>query len=340
MNVPKVKYEIVYNGKNITENILRFVKAFTYTDKSQGEADEIEIILEDSEGLWSNDWYPVKGDTVTARIITINGVLECGTFTVDELSGSGGNDGSAFTLKAIAAAITKKLRTKNSYAHENKTLKSIASTIAAKHELKVVGKIDNVIIERITQYNETDLNFLRRLANDYGYTFSIRDSQMIFTNIYEIEDRQAALTINRNEIISYSISDKTNKTYHSATVMHHNKKKKKVFTYTYQENRPAYNGVNSDTLQLKIRAENQQQAMLKAKAALYNKNSLQQEGTIEMPGNIYAIAGNACEFIGVGRFSGRYYIHGSTHSVSPDNGYMTSLQIKRIGLVLKSKEKS
>lgn len=340
MNVPIVRYDLIYNGKNITQSILQYVLSFTYTDKAQGEADELEISMEDVDGLWKNEWYPSKGDKVTARIITINGTLECGTFTVDELSGSGNSEGDMFTLKAIAAPITKALRTKNSYAHENKTLKAIANTIAAKHGLKVVGKIDNIIIDRVTQYRETDLNFLRRLASDYGFTFSIRDSQMIFTNIYEIEDRTAALTISKNELTAWQVSDKTNKTYQKATVAHHNPKKKKVFTYTYQENRPAYNGVTSETLHLKVRASNQQQAMLKAKAALYNHNSLQQEGTLEMPGNIYAIAGNACEVDGIGRFSGKYYIHGSTHTVTKDGGYTSNLQIKRIGLVLKSKEKS
>lgn len=340
MNVPRVQYEIIYNGKDITADIKQHVKSFSYTDKAQGEADELEIILEDVEGLWKNEFYPTKGDTVSAKIFDANGTLDCGIFTVDELSAEGGEDGDTFTIKALAAYITKPLRTRSNYAHENKTLREIANTVAAKHGLKLIGKIEEVRLERCTQYNETDLSFLKRLAFEFGYTFSIRAEQLIFASIYEIEDREAALTINRSEVISYSIQDKTNTTYQSATVKHHNPKTKKLHLYTYDETRPAYNGVKSDTLQLTVKAENQQQAMLKARAALYNKNSLQQEGTISMPGNIYAIAGNAIEFIGAGRASGRYYIHSSTHTVDPDGGYLTGTDIKRIGLVLKSKEKA
>jgi phage protein D len=339
MNVPQVQYEIIYNGKDITADIKPHVKKFTYTDKAQGEADEIEIVLEDVDGLWKNEWYPLKGDTVSAKIIDVNGTLDCGVFTVDELTSEGSEDGDTFTIKGVAAHVTKPLRTRNNFAHENKTLREIANTIAAKHGLKLTGTIEEIRLERLTQYNETDLSFLKRLAWEFGYTFSVRADQLIFTSVYEIEDREAALEINRNEIISFSIADKTNTTFKSATVKHHSPKRKKLFTYTYNETRPAFNGVRSDSLQLTVKAENQQQAMLKARAALYNANSLQQEGTVSMPGNIYAIAGNAAEFVGAGRCSGRYYIHGSTHTVDPDGGYTTDIEIKRIDLVLKSREK-
>jgi len=102
MNVPKVLYEVVYNGKNITQDILPHVISFSYSDKSQGEADELEITLEDSEKIWQNEWYPTKGDTVSSKIIDINGTLDCGTFTVDEITGNGSIEGDTFTIKALA----------------------------------------------------------------------------------------------------------------------------------------------------------------------------------------------------------------------------------------------
>lgn len=89
-----------------------------------------------------------------------------------------------------------------------------------------------------------------------------------------------------------------------------------------------------------VQADNKQQAELKAKAALYKVNSLQQEGTVEISGNILATAGNNCELAGLGVFSGLYYINRSTHSISKDGGYATSLEIKRVGLIEKKKQKA
>jgi phage protein D len=340
MIVPKAAYEIIYNGTNITGNILPYTISFSYTDKSKGEADEIELLLEDSDKLWQNEWYPTKGDKVSAKIFYMGNTLDCGTFVVDEITGSGSAEGDLIAIKGIAAGINKKIRTKLSSAHENKTLREIANTIAAKHGFTVHGKIADVRLGRETQYKETDLQFLNRLANEYGYTFSVRDSKLTFTNIFDIENKENALTILRNEMISWSIGDKTSKTYAAVKISYHNAKQRKVITHTQTEKEKSYQLSKVDTLEIRVRAENEQQAEVKSKVALYRANSLQQEGTIEMPGNILAVAGNNCEIQGIGVFSGKFYLESSTHQVTRDGGYVSSLAVKRVGLIEKKKQKT
>ena len=340
MNAPKAQYEILYNGTNITGSILPFVINFSYTDKSKGEADEIELQLEDTDKLWQNEWYPTKGDTLQANIFVLGQELNCGVFTVDEIVSEGTKDGGdVISIKGIAAGINKKIRTRNSYAHENKTLREIANTIAAKHGLSVQGRIIDVRIARETQYNETDLHFLHRIADEYGYTFSIRDKLLIFTNIFEIETKTEALTIKRAEMISRSITDKTSKTYKAVKISHHNPKQRKVITHEQRESEPAYKDAKSDTLVIHLRAENSQQAEIKSKVALYRANSLQQSGNVSIPGNILALAGNNCEVTGCGVFSGKYHISQSTHNVSKDSSYITDLELKRTGLIETKKHK-
>lgn len=339
MNVPKAQYEIIYNGKNITGSIMPFVRSVTYTDKTKAEADEIEIEVEDTQGLWANEWYPQKGDTIAARITLLSQVLECGTFTIDEITGSGSIEGNVMSIKGIAAGINKKIRTKNCYAHENKKLREIVNTIAAKHGLTVVGKISDVRIGRETQYNETDLHFLQRLAASFGYTFSVRDKSLVFTDVFELEDKAEALNIKRTEMISWNITDKTADTYKNVHVSYHNPRDKKTITNTQKEGKAANETVKDDTLVIKKRVENEQQAEIKGKVALYLANTLQQSGTVEMPGNILALAGNNCTLEGIGFFSGKYHIVTSTHTVIPDSGYTTSLEVKRLGVIAKEKQK-
>ncbi|MEO6682175.1 MAG: hypothetical protein ABIN48_05060 [Ginsengibacter sp.] len=338
MTVPKVTYEIYYQGTNITGSILPYLISFSYTDKSKGEADELEITLEDSDQLWQNAWYPTKGDKISAKIFDLGKVLDCGTFTVDEIVSSISIDGDILSIKGIGAGINKAIRTKNSYAHENKTLREIANTIAAKHGLKLQGNIENVRIARETQYREHDLKFLQRLANDYGYTFSIRENLLIFTSVFELENKTEALTINRNEIISSEITDKTSNSFRAVKLSYHNPKEKTVITFEKKEDDPAFTGGKVDTLEIKLRAENKQQAEIKSKVALYNANSLQQEGNATILGNILALAWNNCTLLGRGVFSGNYYIRESSHLVEKDGGYTTSIDIKRTGLIEKEKK--
>jgi len=204
----------------------------------------------------------------------------------------------------------------------------------------VQGNIASVRIARVTQYRETDLKFLRRLSFEYGYSFSIRDSKLIFTNIFELENKNSALSIHRSELISYSITDKTSETFKGAKVSYHNPRQKKVISHEQSESVVAYQGAKVDTLELHVKAENQQQAELKGRVALYRANSLQQSGSIEMPGNTLAVAGNNCELQGIGMFSGQYYLDTSTHTVDRDGGYVTNGEVKRIGLVNKEKQKN
>jgi phage protein D len=340
MNVQPVKYEILYNGKNITGDIIQYVISLTYTDNSQGKADEMEIVLEDVANLWKNEWYPTKGDTITARIIhPEQGTLECGTFDIDEITGDAGDAGDTFTIKGIAAGIKKTIRTKKSYAHENKSLREIANHVASFHGLKLVGKIADVRIARVTQWQETDLKFLRRIAGDYGYTFSIRDKQLIFTSVFDLEKKEASFTLNRTEITSWSITDKTSNTYQAARVSFHHPRKKKTISHTTQEKDETHSSVKSDTLEIKVKAENEQQAEIKSRVALYRANSLQQEGSVSIPGNIYAVAGNNCELNGIGMFSGLYYLDSTTHTVDASGGYTSEISVKRVGLVGKAKQK-
>lgn len=93
-------------------------------------------------------------------------------------------------------------------------------------------------------------------------------------------------------------------------------------------------------MEIKVRAENKQQAEILGKVALYKANSLKQEGNVELPGNVFALAGNNCTLEGIGWFSGKFYIQTSTHSVDSDGGYSTGIEVKRIGMIDPNKQTS
>ena len=76
-------------------------------------------------------------------------LLNCGCFEIDEIEFQTPPD--TLTVKALATGITKALRQNNSVAYENKSLKQIANEIAKKHNLTLVGEIDDIRVERITQ---------------------------------------------------------------------------------------------------------------------------------------------------------------------------------------------
>ena len=268
MNLTQATYKILYNNKNITKDISDHLLQLTYTDKVTGESDELEINLEDSDLLWQNAWYPEKGASLLAEIEQDGVVLKCGNFTIDEIEmSSGRSSGDTVTIKAIAAGITKKLRTSRSTAHENKSLREIVNTIASANGLTVKGEIDTIIFERYTQYNKTDLNFLQHLANEYGYTFSIRDAVLTFTSMYTLEGHAHILTLDKTDLTGWSLKDKTSGIYKKASVRHHSPKKNKTINYDEFADDPDFTA--EDILFLRNKAENDQQAKAKAKSHLH-----------------------------------------------------------------------
>lgn len=330
--------KIVYNGKNITEDISRYLMELSYTDRLTGEADELEIVLEDKDSKWSNEWYPSKGSSLKIEFGYDNGqIIKPNAFELDEIVTSFNEQGDTIAIKALGASFLKnKIKTKRSHAHENKTLSEIVNTIAARYGLKVIGSIANITIGRITQKREKDITFLSRLASTYGYNFSIKDKKLIFEHIKSIENIKPGFSIDKTEIMGGTITDKSTLVFSAANVRSHNPNTNKVVTsgvtidqvqnkdkidFTYIKQGPTH--------EIRTKTENQQQGIAKAEAALHVFNGLQQTANISMPGNILALAGNNVNLTGFGINSGIWNILSSRHRIDPA-GYSTEIELKKV----------
>ncbi|MFR1034179.1 MAG: hypothetical protein ACLSFR_08400 [Alphaproteobacteria bacterium] len=77
-----------------------------------------------------------------------------------------------------------------------------------KHNLTLVGEIDDIRVERITQNKERDLTFLKTLAEQYGYIFKITDNQLVFYKTQKLIDAKSAKIINRTECSRINLREK------------------------------------------------------------------------------------------------------------------------------------
>ena len=315
-------FKIEYNQKDITKDVSNQVLNIEYTDYEHGQSDEITITFDDTQKLWQSSWIPSKGDSLRLYIgYESEKLLNCGVFEIDEIEFSTPPD--ILTVKAIATGITKSLRQNNSVAYENKTLKQIASEIAQKHSLTLVGEIEDVRVERITQNQERDLTFLKKLAEQYGYIFKIAEGNLVFYKTEKLTGADAAKILYRNDLSRISLTEKTSKNYKAVTVSYHSPKTGKKITATAKNEKC----VKGDTLKITERCENKQQALLKAKAALAKGNNTI-EGSIDLVGTPNLIAGLNVELKDLGYFSGKYHITQTRHFIDRTSGYGTSLEVK------------
>ncbi|ENH8845460.1 phage protein D [Salmonella enterica] len=341
--VPQPAYRLVYNQKDITHDVSVYVTSVTYTDKLSGESDEIQVDLEDSEGRWRDAWYPGKGDTLTLYMGCVGENLrECGTFSVDEIELSGPPDN--VSLRGLATSVTAALRTKNSRGFENTTLAAIAQRIAGKHHLQLQGQIEPLTLDRVTQYDETDLAFLKRLAGDYGYMVKVTHTHIIFSSLDALREAAPVFTFTRRDISRYSVRDTINRIYKGAKHRSQNSRTKQVVTYqadggestTTVSAATRGHSTSADTLTLSGRTGNQGTAARRTRAALNLKNQYQKVATLSMEGNVRLRAGHNVTLTGFGASDGKWLTGSVRHSMTRSGGYTMDVEVARGPVAKKS----
>ncbi|MCG9079481.1 contractile injection system protein, VgrG/Pvc8 family [Laribacter hongkongensis] len=343
--VPHPVFMLSYGQKNITNDITPYVLSVTYTDYLSGQSDELEVELEDADGRWINAWYPGKGDTLSLRIgYEAAPLLPCGTFEIDEIEFA--RPPSTVSIRGLATGIRKSVRTRTGRAYENTTLAAIAQRIARRNRLTLTGKIRDIRIDRVTQYQERDVEFLTRLAREYGYAFKIVGSKLVFTELADLRDGKAVATLRATDLISIRLRDKIKDVYQQAKVKYHNPKTKKLVVYgvkndgqvgevghtTAAAKKQSGSAASGDTLKLSTRSGSRAAAQAKAQAALDKANLQQTAGNLTLPGNPRLVAGTTFDLADCGKLDGRYLVESARHRIDRGGGYTTELEVKRAAL--------
>jgi phage protein D len=323
-------WEVIMNGRNVTADLTPYLLSVSYTDFVEGEADTLDIRLEDAEGKFRGSWYPIKGYTISLKFgYAGEPMRDCGAFEIDEIEGEGPPD--VIVIRAIAAGVKHPYRTHQGKAYEATTLAAIAQRVARRLKLQLVGKIEPITIRRVTQIHENDLTFMRRLAGEYGYAFSIKGSKMVFYKRSELRNSQATLVLSRGDLTRYHVKDKIMGVVREAQVSYHDAKTKRLKHYKVQDtDRAGKESASEDRLKLNVRVESEEQAKAKAKAALEEANIDATQLELTLSGNPKLVAGINFYLEGMGKFGGTYHVVRSRHDMDRGGGYRTELEAKRV----------
>lgn len=319
---------LTYQEINITADISAMVLSIGYTDYLSGLSGEVEVVIGDHDQRWQASWYPALGDELNLAIgYRDEGLLPCGNFQIDQLELSGPPD--TFTVRCLAAFITPAMRTLNSVGYEDQTLLGIARVIVQKYGLAVISAPDviDVSFGRVTQKQETDLTFLKRLAVEHGYDFTVRGSSLVFYARAALETIAPAQVVTRTDLESFEFRNRTHTTYRAAQVAYQNPTSKSLIFQSAAAIAPIPTG---DVLKVASRCENGQQASLKAQAAIRAHNMFFTEASLIMPGSIAMASGSTIGLSGFGEFDGTYLILVARHRIDRAHGYTTGLEVSRV----------
>lgn len=333
----RVEVRLVYEGADISRDIAPFLINLTYTDNAHGQDDDLQLTLEDREGLWRGDWFPTRGDRIQATLVSKNWNapnetirFPCGTFEVDEIECSG--PPTQVKIKAVSTPVTKSpKREKVTKAWEEIKLGEMAGEIAGKHGLSLVWESpEDPFFERKDQVEQDDLSFLKSLCEDAGLAVKTTDEQLVVFSEEEYERKPPVRTIafGLERMSSYRLRAKTAGTYKAAKVQYHDAVKSETFEVYTAEGKQI--GKTEEVLKVNQKVDSIDEAQRLGKKKLYDANKREMSGSFALMGDFGFVGGATVGLKGWGKFDGTWFIEKATHSVSKGGGYTTSLEI-RIG---------
>lgn len=166
------------NDRDITQNFSHRLISLTMTDKRGLEADQLDIQLDDSDGLLD---LPARGATLSLWLGWEGTPLEQkGNFTIDTIEFRGAPD--TLTIRGCSADFRGKLNVRREQSWHDTTIGAIVNTIAQRNRLtaSVAAELSSIAITHIDQSQETDAAFLTRLAERNGAFVSIKAGKVIF----------------------------------------------------------------------------------------------------------------------------------------------------------------
>ena len=336
-------YVIKYEGKDITGDLKYCLLSISYTDYLGGQSDELQLEFEDTDGRWIRAWYPEQGDALSLSVgDQFTGMVSWGSFEIAEIEYD--HPPSVVSIKALSTGITRANRTLQPKAYEKTTLAKIVRTIAARLKLSVTGTVADIQIERITQYQESDVEFLARLAREYGHTFKIVDKTLVFHANVELAKQEPVAVLNPADIKRIRLRDLIKGVPDEAVVTGYDakNKQKRQSRRKAKPRRPnSKNPTTKDTLHIVAnRGESDQQMAARADAALADAQLNQVAGTIELVGNAKLVSGQVVQLKGFGKFSGKYLVKRAHHDIKKSSGYGAELEVKMVEYVPDEAEKT
>lgn len=316
---------VSYNGKNISTTVDKYLESFQYTDPASGESDSISITLGNWDNRWLSGWFPEKGATLSAVIVARNWRregdtqrLNCGTFSLDEISFSGVPD--TMTMGAVSAPANDAFQTtERTKIWEDATIKQIASDIGNRYNLTVVYDAPVIKISSVEQSNATDSAFLSTICKDYGLSLKVYSRKLVVFDREAYKRKPPVATYNKEDMLSYSFNTSLVGTYTGGELTYTTKNGQEVV---------AKIGGGPRILKSNASASNAAEAKLKLTAAVEEANHSETTLSFTIMGNPRLVAGQCIDIRNLGVADGKYYIDKASHTLG--DSYTTAYECSKV----------
>lgn len=316
-------FKVIAAGINITPQIKDRLLSLTVSDEAGFKSDQVEITLDDRDNAIE---LPLPG----APLVVFMGYKETflvpmGIYTADEVVAKGPPD--TVTIRGKAANLGGSIKEQKTRNWDEKTIQDIVSTIAGEHGLepKVAEAYADFFYEHLDQTDESDLNFLMRIAKEHDALAAVKGQTLLF--IGKGEGKTASglpmlpLPITKSGKLSWSMTLATRGDFKSVEANWHNEE-------TGQKEKVT-EGEGSPIKKLRHTYATKEEAQRAAKAELDKIKRGNDTLSMTMPGNpLIAAEGQILALgfrIGV---AGLWSITSAKHQIR-GGGFTTSIETEK-----------
>ncbi|MEI2454588.1 contractile injection system protein, VgrG/Pvc8 family [Lysobacter firmicutimachus] len=173
-------WRVTLDGKDLTDRIRPHLLDLTLTEARDGEADQLDLSVLDRGDAMA---LPRRGVALSVALgWRGGGLVDKGTFTVDEVEHSG--PPSVIAIRARSADLTKPLRIRRERSWHGATLGTVLREIAGEHGLqaRIAPALAGVAVAHLDQ-TESDVALLARLGKRYDAVATVKAGCLLFAPV-------------------------------------------------------------------------------------------------------------------------------------------------------------
>jgi phage protein D len=315
------KVELLRNQRTVAEISDRTV-SLEVVFQEHAQAHDFDLELEDRDGYFSEPETFQLGDELEFSVWYADRPkpAHMGLYKIDEIRNE--DTPSRVRVSGLASdSVRQDFRTLKTRGFEGMTLHQIARQIAKEHNLTPVIEGQDIELLRKDQKEEHDLQFLTRLADDFGYVCRIEDNKLLYLQrgIVEQEPPLSLEGLLERRSFRYHVF----RTYRKAKVRYFDPEKKEEIEAVVED--PKIRNVEELIITQRVESREQAETMARERLKLANTQRIEAEfdclGVPELKGGVnVAIDGEGALFDGV------YHITEARHRYDKASGYRVRLK--------------
>lgn len=260
-------FKIILNEIDISEELAPYLLSIQFKDEDSFSSDEVVIEL---KGVFKKI---TPSDELKLYLGYEQALFYCGKFKLQTLEVK---DNIFQTLILTSNDFGSEFKEYRNESYEHASLFDICGIISKRYKLKFKSDFKNFVPKHISQNNESDFSFLKRVALEYGALFSIKNETLLFLSRKNLQKQKPELILSAEETLSLTIKSTSKSDYKSCSASWQDTSTNEIKTIKA--------GDGSPTLKLNGVFEDFQEAKLKAEAMLSRVRGASKKGQLTIKG--------------------------------------------------------